>query len=75
MGEKFIENLERINKARVEQGEPLQEQVAAPAAQQDDEANEDVVIDLNAKKKKGDNIFMDFMALYARSSVKDKTKK
>ena len=32
MGEKFIENLERINKARVEQGEPLQEQVAAPAA-------------------------------------------
>ena len=32
MGEKFIENLERINKARVEQGEPLQEQVPAPAA-------------------------------------------
>ena len=31
------------------------------------------MIDLNAKKfKEGDNIFMDFMALYSRASVDDK---
>ena len=33
------------------------------------------MIDLNPKKaKQGDNIFMDFMALYSRASVNDKKK-
>ena len=31
------------------------------------------MVDLNPKKmKEGDNIFMDFMALYSRASVNDK---
>ena len=31
------------------------------------------MVDLNPKKMKtGDNVFMDFMALYARASVNDK---
>ena len=43
-GEKFIENLERINKARVDAGGAEAE--PAPAVQQEGETNEEVVIDL-----------------------------
>ena len=40
---------------------------------QNKEEDEDVMVDLNPKKmKQGDNIFMDFMALYSRASVNDK---
>ena len=35
--------------------------------------DDETLIDLNPKKaKQGDNIFMDFMALYSRASVNDK---
>ena len=40
----------------------------------DEEHNDGVVLDLNPKKakKKTDNVFMDFMALYSRASHTDK---
>ena len=40
----------------------------------DEEQNDGVVLDLNPKKakKKTDNVFMDFMALYSRASHTDK---
>ena len=42
----------------------------------DEEHNDGVVLDLNPKKakKKTDNVFMDFMALYSRASHTDKAK-
>ena len=75
-GEKFIENLERINKRRVEQNpEQAEETAAADGANAGaaEEKNEAVVLDLNPKKqKKSDNLYMDLMALYSRASVNDK---
>ena len=45
-----------------------------PAAAPEEDDN--TMIDLNPKKlKSGDNIFMDFMALYSRASVDDKRTK
>ena len=42
----------------------------------DPEEDDSTVLDLNPKKakKKTDNVFMDFMALYTRASHTDKTK-
>ena len=43
------------------------------AVQQD--KDEETLIDLNPKKnKKRDNIFMDFMALYSRATIDDKSR-
>ena len=41
-----------------------------------DAEDDSVVLDLNPKKakKRTDNVFMDFMALYSRASHTDKTK-
>ena len=83
-GEAFITNLENVNKHRVEnqtnevpltktskivgikKGEDAA-QAAAPGQQ------DDAVLDLNPTKQgRGDNIFLDFMALYSRASHNDK---
>ena len=84
-GIKFIENLENVNKERVKMEKILQENskpgftrkvtaLEVSLVQQD--KDEKALLDLNPKKnKKNDNIFMDFMALYSRAIVNDKSKR
>ena len=92
-GEKFIENLENVNKQRAQKAEQSRNE-AREASQKLDislhkklsavevdavkgDKSEDVIIDLNPKKynKKNDNIYMDLMALYARTSLTDKSQR
>ena len=71
-GEKFIENLEKINKKRISE-KPAQADDVHVAAARVEENTDEVVLDLNPKKqKKTDNLYMDLMALYSRASVNDK---
>lgn len=67
-GQKFIDNLEKVNKTRVDQSKK---------ALKEESSDEDAIIDLNPKKmeKPRDNIFMDLMAMYSKSSIKDKKTK
>ena len=83
-GEAFINNLETINKKRVESGvstptpatsknEKAQVKAELQAQRNNkQEVDDETMINLDPKKmRKGDNIFLDFMALYSRASVKD----
>ena len=64
-GEKFIQNIENINKERVQQKPPMPQKQGEELAE--------ALIDLNPKKLKQpkDVVFMDFMAMYSRALKKE----